>query len=104
MKSIVSLLAMSPDRSTAANWATELEKNGFAHHTADEIKKALQVSLCVLENRREQRLSVVRRWARIQHYSSMKIRWVHLEVNSSDDRHTVWPHRHTMDLRGTKGE
>jgi hypothetical protein len=44
MKSIVSLLALSPDRSTAANWATELEKNGFAHHTADEIKKALQVS------------------------------------------------------------
>ncbi|KAF2687415.1 hypothetical protein K458DRAFT_296241 [Lentithecium fluviatile CBS 122367] len=46
MKSIVSLLAMSPDRSTAANWATELEKNGFAHHTAEEIKKALQVRLC----------------------------------------------------------
>jgi hypothetical protein len=49
MKSIVSLLAMSPDRSTATNWASELEKNGFAHHTADEIKKALQVSLRTTE-------------------------------------------------------
>lgn len=44
MKSIVSLLAMAPDRATAANWASELEKNGFAHHSAEEIKKSLQVS------------------------------------------------------------
>ena len=43
MKSIVSLLAMAPDRATAANWASELEKNGFAHHSADEVKKALSV-------------------------------------------------------------
>ncbi|KAF2191060.1 hypothetical protein K469DRAFT_735940 [Zopfia rhizophila CBS 207.26] len=42
MKSIVSLLAMAPDRATAANWANELEKNGFAHHSAEEIKKSLQ--------------------------------------------------------------
>jgi len=42
MKSIVSLLAMAPDRATAATWASELEKNGFAHHSADEIKKSLQ--------------------------------------------------------------
>ncbi|KAF2788249.1 hypothetical protein K505DRAFT_342252 [Melanomma pulvis-pyrius CBS 109.77] len=42
MKSIVSLLAVAPDRATAANWASELEKNGFAHHTAEEIKKSLQ--------------------------------------------------------------
>ncbi|KAF2735027.1 hypothetical protein EJ04DRAFT_534478 [Polyplosphaeria fusca] len=42
MKSIVSLLAMAPDRATAATWANELEKNGFAHHSADEIKKSLQ--------------------------------------------------------------
>ncbi|PSN66827.1 hypothetical protein BS50DRAFT_600454 [Corynespora cassiicola Philippines] len=42
MKSIVSLLAMAPDRATAANWASELEKNGFAHHSAEEIKKSLQ--------------------------------------------------------------
>lgn len=33
---------MVPDRATAANWATELEKNGFAHHTAEKIKKSLQ--------------------------------------------------------------
>jgi hypothetical protein len=44
MKSVVSLLAMAPDRASAANWASELEKNGFAHHSADEIKKALAVS------------------------------------------------------------
>jgi hypothetical protein len=48
MKSIVSLLAMAPDRAQAANWASELEKNGFAHHSAEEIKKSLQVSkLCL---------------------------------------------------------
>ncbi|KAH7380100.1 hypothetical protein BKA66DRAFT_420273 [Pyrenochaeta sp. MPI-SDFR-AT-0127] len=41
MKSIVSLLAMAPDRVSAANWASELEKNGFAHHSAEEIKRAL---------------------------------------------------------------
>ena len=34
---------MAPDRATAANWASELEKNGFAHHSAEEIKKSLQV-------------------------------------------------------------
>ncbi|KAF2016331.1 hypothetical protein BU24DRAFT_422676 [Aaosphaeria arxii CBS 175.79] len=42
MKSVVSLLTMAPDRATAASWATELEKNGFAHHSAEEIKKSLQ--------------------------------------------------------------
>jgi hypothetical protein len=41
MKSVVSLLAMAPDRTAAANWASELQKNGFAHHSADEIKKSL---------------------------------------------------------------
>lgn len=43
MKSVVSLLAMAPDRASAANWASELEKNGFAHHSAEEVKKALSV-------------------------------------------------------------
>jgi len=43
MKSVVSLLAMAPDRASAANWAAELEKNGFAHHSADDVKKALSV-------------------------------------------------------------
>ncbi|EAT84223.1 hypothetical protein SNOG_07947 [Parastagonospora nodorum SN15] len=42
MKSIVSLLAMAPDRAQAANWASELEKNGFQHHSVEEIKKSLQ--------------------------------------------------------------
>jgi len=45
LKSIVSLLAMAPDRAQAANWASELEKNGFAHHSVEEIKKSLQVSV-----------------------------------------------------------
>ena len=44
MKSVVSLLAVAPDRASAANWASELEKNGFAHHSADEVKEALSVS------------------------------------------------------------
>jgi hypothetical protein len=43
MKSVVSLLAMAPDRALATNWASELEKNGFAHHSAEEVKKALSV-------------------------------------------------------------
>lgn len=45
MKSVVSLLAMAPDRAAAANWASEIEKNGFALHSADEIKRALGVSI-----------------------------------------------------------
>ena len=44
LKSVVSLLAMAPDRAQAATWASELEKNGFAHHSVDEIKKSLQAS------------------------------------------------------------
>lgn len=44
MKSVVSLLAIAPDRTAAANWASELEKNGFAHHSVDEIKRSLGVS------------------------------------------------------------
>jgi hypothetical protein len=43
LKSIVSLLAMAPDRAQAATWANEVEKNGFARHSAEEIKKSLQV-------------------------------------------------------------
>lgn len=41
MKSIISLLAMTPDRALAASWAAEIEKNGFAHHSADDVRKAL---------------------------------------------------------------
>lgn len=44
MKSVVSLLAMAPDRAAAANWASEIEKNGFAQHSVDEIRRALGVS------------------------------------------------------------
>ncbi|KAH8732587.1 hypothetical protein GQ44DRAFT_186390 [Phaeosphaeriaceae sp. PMI808] len=42
MRSIVSLLAVAPDRAQAANWASEVEKNGFVHHSAEEIKRSLQ--------------------------------------------------------------
>lgn len=45
MKSVVSLLAAAPDRTSAVNWASELEKNGFAHHSAEEVKEALSVGL-----------------------------------------------------------
>lgn len=41
IKSVISLLAMAPNRASAATWAAEIEKNGFAHHSADDIKKAL---------------------------------------------------------------
>jgi hypothetical protein len=51
MKSVVSLLAMAPDRAAAANWASELEKNGFAHHSVDEIKRALGVSFVRTKSR-----------------------------------------------------
>ncbi|ORX96388.1 hypothetical protein BCR34DRAFT_677358 [Clohesyomyces aquaticus] len=44
MKSVVSMLTMAPDRSAAASWANELEKNGFAYHSAEEIKRSLQKS------------------------------------------------------------
>ncbi|OAL49528.1 hypothetical protein IQ07DRAFT_644682 [Pyrenochaeta sp. DS3sAY3a] len=44
MRSILSLLARAPDRAAAANWATEVEKNGFAHHSVEEIKKSLSNS------------------------------------------------------------
>ena len=46
-----SLLAMAPDRAAAANWASELEKNGFAHHSVDEIKRALGVSFADLDSK-----------------------------------------------------
>ncbi|RYO45143.1 hypothetical protein AA0116_g13441 [Alternaria tenuissima] len=44
MKSVVSLLAAAPDRTSAVNWASELEKNGFAHHSAEEVREALSAS------------------------------------------------------------
>ena len=43
MKSIVSLLAVAPNRTSAADWALEIEKNGFTNHSVEEIKKALSV-------------------------------------------------------------
>ncbi len=43
MKSVISLLAVAPDRTSAASWANELEKHGFANHSVEEIKKALSV-------------------------------------------------------------
>ncbi|KAK7178248.1 C6 transcription factor, partial [Paraphaeosphaeria sporulosa] len=42
MKSIVSLLTLASDRNSAATWAIEVETNGFAHHSVEEIKEALQ--------------------------------------------------------------
>lgn len=43
LKSILVSLAMASNRTQAANWATELERNGFAHHSAEDVKRALSV-------------------------------------------------------------
>jgi len=42
-KSVMVALAMATNRSSAAMWAAELEKNGFMHHSAEEVRKALAV-------------------------------------------------------------
>ena len=44
MKSIFSLLATTPNKSAAATWAYEVGKSGFAYYSAEEIRRALQVS------------------------------------------------------------
>lgn len=44
LKSVLLSLAMAPNRASAALWASELEKNGFINHSADEVRKALAVS------------------------------------------------------------
>lgn len=49
MKSIISLLATTPNNSKAVNWAYEVGKNGFAYYSAKEIRCALQVSVNGLE-------------------------------------------------------
>lgn len=41
LKSVLLSLAMAPNRASAALWASELEKNGFINHSADEVRKAL---------------------------------------------------------------
>jgi hypothetical protein len=43
LKSILPLLIVAPNWAMAANWAKELVKNGFAHHSAKDIKQSLQV-------------------------------------------------------------
>lgn len=43
VKSIIPLFATAPDRSSAVNWANELEKNGFNNYSVEEMKMALQV-------------------------------------------------------------
>lgn len=45
MKSILPLLVAAPDRTSAENWATEVKKNGFAHHSVEDVKKALSNSI-----------------------------------------------------------
>lgn len=41
LKSVLVSLAMASNRTSAAMWAAELEKNGFMHHSAEEARKAL---------------------------------------------------------------
>lgn len=98
MKSVVLLLTLSPDRSTAVRWARELEKNGFACHTAYEIKKAFQVNQHA-HGWRSQILSGFRRSTKVQDcFSTM----IHLELQgvmvfnelpaASRHLHTTAPH------------
>ncbi|KAI8937165.1 hypothetical protein NX059_006377 [Plenodomus lindquistii] len=41
LKSLLVSLVMAPNRNSAAVWAAELEKNGFMHHSVEEVRKAL---------------------------------------------------------------
>lgn len=43
VKSLMSLVATAPDRAQATSWAHEVQRNGFAHHSVEDIKKSLQV-------------------------------------------------------------
>lgn len=43
LRSILSLLAKVPDQDTIAFWAVELGANGFAHHSADDVRGVLLV-------------------------------------------------------------
>ncbi|OCL13217.1 hypothetical protein AOQ84DRAFT_436480 [Glonium stellatum] len=42
VKSILPLLIMTPNQTAALEWASEIEKHGFSHHSVDEIRKTLQ--------------------------------------------------------------
>lgn len=101
LKSVVSLLAMAPDRAQAATWASELEKNGFAHHSVDEIKKSLQVSFpsftllpLLTPHRIHQRHGLL---------FLTKIRLVHREVSSFQTM-AIALYRRTTAPRVKKGE
>jgi hypothetical protein len=41
MRSLIHLVAVAPDRDAAVSWANEIEKHGFSHHSAEEIRQAL---------------------------------------------------------------
>ncbi|KAF1841951.1 uncharacterized protein K460DRAFT_409390 [Cucurbitaria berberidis CBS 394.84] len=40
-RSLIPLFVKTPDRASAVIWASEVEKNGLAHHSAEDIRKAL---------------------------------------------------------------
>jgi hypothetical protein len=97
MKSVVSLLAMAPDRAQAANWASELERNGFAHHSVEEVKKSLQVvtlnhvSRALLIKHRTHQLRGLRYQTRT--LSKLKV------MSSFQDQDTIWELRRMRDPR-----
>lgn len=48
MRSLIHLVAVAPDRDAAISWANEIEKHGFSHHSAEEIRQALSVSFALI--------------------------------------------------------
>lgn len=42
VKSILPLLIVTPNQTAALEWASEIKKHGFSHHSVDEIRKSLQ--------------------------------------------------------------
>jgi hypothetical protein len=102
MKSVVSLLTMAPDRAQAANWASELEKNGFAHHSVEEVKKSLQVG--ILEHM--SRFLLIKHRTRQPHGLRSQTRTLSkVKVMSSfQDPDMIWELRRMRDPREQKGE
>lgn len=51
VKSILPLLIVTPNQTAALEWASEIKKHGFSHHSFDEIRKSLQVSVIPWEHK-----------------------------------------------------
>ena len=51
VKSILPLLIVTSNQTAALEWAGEIKKHGFSHHSVDEIRKSLQVSVIPWEHK-----------------------------------------------------